>query len=295
MNIRAPLLAFLLLLLAGCEAAPPPRIDETDIAGPPIWQIAGESGEIEGWLFGTVHALPSGFAWRSNALDATLEDADILVVEVSSLAEEDALASLFTAMASDEPAPPLDTRVPADLDPAYRDLLSKAGIRSSQLDGLESWAAALTLAQYAQTANVGEGVDKALLEQFIGREIVELEGAEAQLSIFDNLPETEQRDLLAAVIRESTDYDRDFQQLAETWRAGDIDDLSDLAMRGILADPELYDALLKNRNLAWATQIENLLTSEKRPFVAVGAGHMIGADGLPAMLSASGYTITRVQ
>jgi uncharacterized protein YbaP (TraB family) len=43
------------------------------------------------------------------------------------------------------------------------------------------------------------------------------------------------------------------------------------------------------------TKLTGLLIRGARPFVAVGLAHLVGHDGLPAMLSAQGYTVTRLQ
>ena len=42
-------------------------------------------------------------------------------------------------------------------------------------------------------------------------------------------------------------------------------------------------------------RIAQLLEAGQRPFVAVGTGHMIGEDGLPALLAERGYTVRRIQ
>ena len=88
--------------------------------------------------------------------------------------------------------------------------------------------------------------------------------------------------------------------MTTTWAASpgsgarNAGELAKLTREGILADPELYEALLAEQP-AWTAQLENLFSTESRPLVAVGAGHMFGPDGLPAMLEASGYTVRRIQ
>ena len=291
----ARLLLFLgcLSLLAGCDrdpetsAAPAPR--------PAIWEIAGPGDEVEGWLFGTIHALPDGVAWRSDRLEGLLANADMLVVEVAGLEDGEALSRTFSSLAFDTPGPSLERRIDPELRERYEELLTAARVRRDQFDRMESWAAALSLAQVVQTGRIENGVDKALLRAFAGGEVVELEGAQAQLAIFDGLPEAEQRDLLNAVIEESRDAETEAGRLARSWASGDLDALTELTTGGMLADEELYEALLARRNRAWAGQIENLLSAAERPFVAVGAGHMVGPDGLPALLSQRGYTIRRIQ
>ena len=63
----------------------------------------------------------------------------------------------------------------------------------------------------------------------------------------------------------------------------------------ILADPELAQVLLYDRNRSWAAQIENLLSASERPLIAVGAGHLLGERGLPALLESRGYTVSRLE
>ena len=76
---------------------------------------------------------------------------------------------------------------------------------------------------------------------------------------------------------------------------GDTDLLIELTRRGILADPELAQVLLYDRNRSWAAQIENLLSASERPLIAVGAGHLLGERGLPALLESRGYTVSRLE
>jgi uncharacterized protein YbaP (TraB family) len=59
---------------------------------------------------------------------------------------------------------------------------------------------------------------------------------------------------------------------------------------------DFYEALLKDRNLAWAdTLTAEMAQSSGVELVNVGALHMIGPDGLPALLKARGFAVERVQ
>lgn len=262
---------------------------------PALWEIADSQGAVEGWMFGTIHALPDDTKWRSPLLDRTLGKADMLVVEVADLGDDGELSKIFENMAFDRPAGPIAKRIDPDLVDEFETLLTRANVRRAYFDPMESWAAALALAQVAQSAKSENGADRALLAAFDKREVVELEGARGQLAIFDRLPESEQRDLLNAVLTESQDADDGMTTLAEAWLAGDTERLTKLTRRGILADPELEQALLHDRNAKWAAQIENLLSAKDKPLIAVGAGHLLGDAGLPALLEARGYTVRRIE
>ncbi|MBK6848879.1 MAG: TraB/GumN family protein [Proteobacteria bacterium] len=52
--------------------------------------------------------------------------------------------------------------------------------------------------------------------------------------------------------------------------------------------------MLRQRNLAWLPQVEALLRGSEAAFVAVGISHVLGPEGLVALLSARGYSVRRV-
>ncbi|QYU69444.1 TraB/GumN family protein [Leptolyngbya sp. 15MV] len=170
--------------------------------------------------------------------------------------------------------------------------------RASPLAGSRhcpSTAAAIVLAQLVRYGDSANGVDRALIAAFAGRPIDELEGIERQLAMFDALPEQDQRDMLAAVVERHPEARADPGALARLWLAGDVAGIEAELTRGMLADPELYEALLAGRNRAWAARIVPMLDAGPRPLIAVGAAHVVGPHGLPALLEAQGFQVRRIK
>ncbi len=285
----------LALTLTGCDNAPAPAARDQSLPRPALWEITAKDGTVEGWLFGTIHALPDGTEWDTPLLDDKMAAAGELMVEVAALRDQTALAHEFAALARTPGLPPLSQRIAPSERPELAALLAGAGYLDSDFTSVESWAAALTLAQTMRGGNPRNGVDKQVLSRFDGRPVLEFEGAAKQLGIFDRLPEAKQRSLLSAIIREAPDSEREALDLAAAWQAGDMKRLDQENRQGMLADPFLRDALLVKRNADWAQQLSKLLPNSPPIFVAVGAAHMAGTEGLPALMAHDGYTVKRIQ
>ncbi len=262
---------------------------------PALWELASADGTVEGWLFGTIHSLPDGISWETELLSDTIDDADMLIVEIAALENSAAISHVFAQLARTDGLPPLSGRLPASEQAGLRKMLEAGSYSDNDFTATESWAAALMLAQGVRGGDPDNGVDRALLRHFAGRPIRELEGAVKQLGIFDNLPESDQRDLLSAVVIEGIEGAGESAQLARTWRSGDMDSLARENTQGLLADPELRIALLVKRNEDWARQLSALLPSVPPAMIAVGAAHMAGPEGLPNLMRQQGYTVTRIQ
>lgn len=284
--MRKLLAALALTALAACS-----RPDE---AKPAMWELTGPGGE-HAWLFGTIHMLPRAADWRSKDIDRALASADMIVLEIADIEDQGAMGTVFNELAQTPGQPPLSERVDPSVRPALQKLYAETKAQDVTFASLETWAAALTLAQLAnKTADSDHGIDLALVKAVPGKPRAELEGTRRQLGIFDALPEKEQRDLLNAALRDNRG-EADEVQLAEAWRTGDMALIGKETRSGILADPELRKALYSDRNAAWIVQIEAMLRKGHRPFVAVGAAHLAADDGIPALMQKRGWTVRRVQ
>jgi len=276
------------LLLACCTPEPEP-------ADPAIWLVEGSGGQ-KAWLFGTIHGLERPARWKTASVAGALDQADMLMVEAAGIEDQAQLAKTFAKLAKTPGQPALSERVAPGERDALRRLLARSGLKESSFSDIETWAAALTLARVQDPQSKSEyGIDRAVMGEAKGKRFVELEGAQAQLGLFDALPEREQRDLLDAVIADGDALGRESADLATAWRKGDMKVIETETRRGLLADPELREALFTGRNRRWSERIAREMASGARPFVAVGAAHMAGPEGLPALLSDEGYKVTRLR
>ncbi|MEM8725231.1 MAG: TraB/GumN family protein, partial [Pseudomonadota bacterium] len=235
------------IALSGCFQEPEPDPDTS----PPLYEITNSQGAVEGWMLGTIHALPDGVAWRTKAIDRVIDDADLLVVEIADLHDRQAIADIYAELAISPDLPPLPQRLPPSQRPALSSMIERAGLKPAQLTTTETWAAALALAQVDAQGDPKNGVDRIVIEEFDGRDVIEFEGAVAQLTIFDSLPEDDQRDLLSGVVEEWQLVKEDPGRLRDAWLKGDTATLEQVTTAGIMADVELRDALLVKRNRAW--------------------------------------------
>ncbi|MFZ1743699.1 MAG: TraB/GumN family protein, partial [Pontixanthobacter sp.] len=286
-----PMVALTALLPGACKDSSGDQILTENGPAPALWQITNGAGEIEGWLFGTIHSLPDGVIWRTPKLQQAIGQSELLVVEISGLADEDAVSQVFGELARSTGLPPLLERVEPQYRSGLEKLMAQGHYRSGDFTATESWAAALTLAQITATGESENGIDRAIIADFAGKPVLELEGARAQLGIFDTLPEADQRDLLEAVVEEFvSESSAKSDELAAVWLRGDMKRLSEENSQGMLADPELKAALLTGRNEAWARSLAQMMPAQGKMMIAVGAAHMAGDGGLPAILGRSGYT-----
>jgi uncharacterized protein YbaP (TraB family) len=277
-------------LLAACGTAEPARQ-----ARPAMWLVADDDTKI--YMLGAMHALPRGTDWNGGKVAEAVGTADELVMELSP-AELAKAAAVFQTLAPRTAPLAMEKRLPAQALAGYRALEASGGDFGG--DALDDWAVMVLMGQrVAQNAELdsADGVETRLTERFrdARKPIGGLETAREQLMLFEALDPTTQRTLLTRAAEKSDDAVKDVGALTAAWGRGDVAALEKVINDDVDAVPTARKAIITDRNRRWSTWIQKRLEQPGTVLMAVGAGHLVGSDGVPAMLEAEGLKVSRVQ
>jgi uncharacterized protein YbaP (TraB family) len=210
-----------------------------------IWRVRDRGGTV--WLAGSLHQLPEA-ARLPPTYELAFKEAERLVMEID-----------------------LD-----DLDP---------GAMAAELMGRALLLSSAGLARAG--VSPASGVENQLLRRAVAdRKPVEgLETVAFQLALFAGGSEADQLQMLDRSLADFDALPAQLQAIERAWRQGDPQALEALLQR--LA-PErsrpLQQRFLTRRNAAWLPRILELLRRRDDTLVVVGALHLIGEQGLVAML-----------
>jgi uncharacterized protein YbaP (TraB family) len=131
--------------------------------------------------------------------------------------------------------------------------------------------------------------------------ILELESMESQVGLFESLPAAAQEAMLQQAVDaiEDGSVQKELDALLAAWAAGDEQSIHANILRETegLPEPiaqELRASIYDRRNETMAEKVAELLAGKERAFVAVGAGHLTGAGGIPALLEKRGFAVKRL-
>ncbi len=271
------------------------------LAQPAMWAVKDADSTI--YLFGTVHLLKPETQWKTPKLEAAIKEAEQLWLELPTTNAEQLAPQMMPLITQFglAPATPLSSNLTADEMKTLDEAAKLAGMTGAQLDIFRPWFAALTISTSAMVRagyDPASGVDSKIEAAFGERSVKPngLETPESQIKVFASM----ERDDELAYLRETMeDYENAATMLdgmVDQWSRGDIAAMEQLFVTEMReASPDLYAALLPNRNANWVGQIEEMLKGKGTIFIAVGAGHLIGEDSVQAMLKAKGIESVRVQ
>lgn len=256
-----------------------------------IYSIKRDGGPTS-YLVGTMHS-------EDPRVLALLDDFGPLIDQVDGVAIEmvpDAVTMLAVGAA---------TLLP--FDQSLRDMLGDrrftevkraartVGIPPEMVDRLKPWAVAITLGMPA--AKSGRILDTEIYLYALNRqrETIGLESAEEQLSVFEHLTLDAQLQLLDEMVNNLADLPIQFEQLTLAYLAGDLDGLERFAQAQnadlpVAVREWLDDKLVTERNRRMLSRLAGLLPA-KSLFIAVGALHLVGDEGLVEGLRRQGFTV----
>jgi uncharacterized protein len=292
--------ALVLCCFASAGAAPPAGGD-----GAPkhfLWKVTGSKGVV--YLLGTIHVGKADFYPLSSIIEDSFKKADTLIEEID-LSEPGETARMQQRVIEHGSYPNGDA-ITNHLSEATRSHLAayikKGGLPQPAIEHMQPWLVSMLVVQLELKRmgfDASNGLDRHFLEEArqSHKPIGALEDAGSQLELFGSLSqELQDRLLLSSLVdmEKSGDF---FDLLTRAWRSGDTAAMQEVITSGVRDYPQLKPLMTKlfdDRNTAMTAKIARFLQTPKSYFVAVGAGHLIGDQGIPSQLRRKNFRVEQL-
>jgi uncharacterized protein YbaP (TraB family) len=290
------LVAFLFLALA------PPAFARAETAHPihPALFVVRDADSTL-YLFGTIHARPHGAAWGGPEAVRALSEAQEVWTELEFSSAADERTGLLIAQRGVSQNETLSSWLTPEQLAQLRARTVTMSVPFTYIDRMRPWLAALTLSMLPAMQEGYQpqaGADRMLLieAQARGAHPRWFETPEQQVDVLSGMSEGAQRQMLLDALASGDNVVEDFGRLSDAWERGDTRLLERYVIDDLKAQyPDLYATIFRARNAAWVEALDHEMQGAGIDFVAVGAGHLLGEDGLVAQLRARGYSVERVR
>lgn len=276
----------LLLFWAAAQAAP--------YSQGLLWKIE-RAGQAPSYVFGTIHSEDARVLNLPEPVQRVFNGSKTYVMEA--LLDENALLTMSSAMLFNDGRSLKDVLSASTYSKtvsAMRDF----GMPEAGLQLLQPWAVAMTLS--TPKPKTGIVLDLSLMQQAMaqGKQTAGLETIEEQVGIFAGLPMHEQILLLEDTLKQLPNIQQTFATLHELYLARDLAGLERLnAAQQTLGNQQLEQKLMlqlvEKRNQRMVMRMEPYFKSGQA-FIAIGALHLPGEDGVLNLLAQKGYRVSVV-
>ncbi len=265
-----------------------------------LWEVSGNGLRQSSYLFGTYHILKDSYLQQNAAVRKAYTDAQGVVVEMvvdSSKLMQVAMRGLMLDNSLQKLLPPDDYKLVADRFKAQTgfDLML-----FNQMKPVVT-ATMFSLAQVQKESDTlsfftGQPIDLyfAANGKQTGKNIHPLETMEEQITLlYDHDSVEKQAKDLVEMVKDEKKSKGQSRLLTQLYLKGDLDQMFVL-MKSAETEPGSMNHLIDERNRNWMKRLPALL-SARPTFVAVGAGHLPGPNGLIALLRKDGFTVKPVK
>ena len=260
-----------------------------------LWKV--QSGANVMYLAGSVHALTAD-AYPLNPVYQRAFDASSVLVEEIDLAEADPLAGglglLAKGMYTDGRT--FSSAVSRETAALVAEKLKGTPLALELIQPMKPWMVTLMLeALGAQSAGLDPelGLDKHFYNLATDgrKQVIGLETVQYQIDRFDKMPDAMQEQLLRSELAEMETEKTSLRTLLTAWQSGDAAAIEKMLLMSFTDNPAAYNSLITERNRNWMPQLDACLKRSTPCFVIVGAAHVVGPQGLLALLRQRGYQI----
>lgn len=257
-----------------------------------LWEVKTKEGKTCSYLFGTIHAIDETKFYFPKKLEKIASKCDAICLEIAGVSSNP--PSIEKLMMTDKSLQDLFTKSQMDSIHywAERFLLMKP----NQFDENFGQAKPFLLLQFILKTSLPENIKsyELVLEETAkknNQEILGFETVDFQLNLFDKMSLEDQVKMVMESLKDEKTAKEKFLELQQVYFEQDLDRLYNLTKE---ESTPLNRSFLEDRNIDWIPKIEEM-TENKLVFIAVGAAHLSGPEGVIELLIKKGFQVLPVK
>jgi uncharacterized protein YbaP (TraB family) len=263
-----------------------------------LWKVQGKTNQI--YLMGSVHLLSKESYPLDEAIYKAFDDSPNLIFEMDLDSSATPAAQKFIlSMAMFKNGLNLKQQLSADGFLLADSLCKLVGMDVNRLLLFKPWMVATTV-MMVKMQKMGldpqYGIDRHLFGKGkqAGKKITGLETLKEQIGFIDNLDMAVQEKMLVQMAAEFNTIETYMDEIVKAWASGNSGVLEEVLLESYKQEPELHDILLIQRNKNWMQKILPLLDASQNYMIIVGAGHLVGEQGLIDLLRKAGFSVEQM-
>ena len=259
-----------------------------------LWQVSGNGLAAPSYLFGTFHLMCKDDIRFSDQLKTAVAGADKIYMELD-MDDPGMLLGGLMMMNMKDGKKLQDLYTEAEYLKVEHFFKETLGTPIGFLQKTKPFFLVAMLYPKMMPCKNVSGIEEELmrLAKENKKEIKGLETLEFQSAVFDSIPYEEQAKELLKSIDSMASYQKYFDTMMTVYKDQQLNEIEKLFKDSEFGMEAHQDILLNDRNHNWVTQLKALMPKEKL-FIAVGAGHLVGEQGLINLLRKEGYTLQPV-
>ena len=274
------------------------KIDENQVeTNSLLWKIEGNDLNEPSYLFGTMHLIQKEYFYFPKSLEKIIKKSKCILTEIN-LGELDNQEDAIKLMMLPD-GHLMDFFNQSQTDSILKWVKNKLYLDEKTFVASFGKFKPFVLIQTAtQISFIGKTESYELKIQEIGNknkiELLGLETIAEQIGFFDNMSKTDQAEMVMDAISEETNLMHEMNLLQRIYKAQKLDSLQIIMSKDKSSLNKHEQILLTKRNINWIPKIEKAM-KEKSTFIAVGAGHLTGSQGLLELLQTKGYKLSSIK
>lgn len=260
-----------------------------------LWKIEKKGMEKPSYIFGTIHLIEKDYFFFPDKLQKLVEKSDQLIMELAGIpSQQEALKHIQL-----KEAVFFDYFSVEQSDSILRWAKEELHMNDAQFKGVMTKMKPFVAVQLATQMHYFGKTEsyEMTLEKLAKKNEIPIKGLETveeQMNLFDELSKEAQSEMVMEIVRNPKEQYESIQKIEQLYVRQQVDSLYMLIVEsgGTIASENAR--FIDDRNMRWIPLIEELIR-EKRTFIAVGAGHLGGPNGVIRLLQRKGYTLTPIK